>query len=127
MHRIVERRPGRWHLESDGPGCTGRHELTASIGRQRQAPPIVLPGFAACLRALAVLPQPVAGAEALVGVSVAKEPIGCRAIPLQPLRLKVGRMWSADVWALIPRQPEPPKTLEDAGHHVGRRTFGIRV
>jgi hypothetical protein len=60
-------------------------------------------------------------------VSFADEP-GCGfSIAVEALRLKVRAAGPSDVWSLVPIESEPTHPVEDAGHHVGRRSLNVCV
>ena len=60
-------------------------------------------------------------------MSIVKQTICGSAVTVEPLRLKVRRMWPADVGPLVPRQAEPSQPVEDAGDHVLRRALDVGV
>jgi len=53
---------------------------------------------------------------------------GCRlTMTVEALRLKIRTVRAAQLRALVPAQPQPPQSVEDPAHHVGRRAFGVGV
>ena len=49
------------------------------------------------------------------------------AVLLEPLRLKIRRVRTADVGPFVPVEPEPPQALDDPRDHVPGRSLGVRV
>src|SRR5688572_31490762 len=48
-------------------------------------------------------------------------------VTVESLRLKIGRVRPADAGSFVPLEAEPAHRLENAGHHVVRRSFGVGV
>ena len=127
VHRIVERRDAGRHLEADRARRARRFELGNLFRGELQAGAVVLPGLAARFRVLSLLAQPIGGAVAVIGASVRDQLRRCGAIALEPLRLEIGRVRTADLRPFIPVEPEPSQAVENAGDHVGRRALDVGV
>src|SRR4029077_1393189 len=92
-----------------------------------QALTVVLPCLAARVGALTLLSQAFGSAIAVIRAAFGYERRGRRTVLIVPLRLKVRRVWPPDSGAFIPVEAEPLHSVEDAGDHVGRRSFGVRI
>src|SRR6185436_8333445 len=62
-----------------------------------------------------------------VRLAFGDQPLRMLAILLEALRLKVGRVGTADVRPFVPVEPEPPHAVDDARDHVPRRSLGVGV
>src|SRR5690606_20211210 len=55
------------------------------------------------------------GAIAAVGLALGEEAVDVAAVDVAALRLEVGRVWTADLGALVPVEAEPTQAVEDGG------------
>jgi hypothetical protein len=60
-------------------------------------------------------------------VAVAHQLFGHGAVAVEALRLEVRPVVSAFLGTLVPVEAKPPHPLQDALHHVPRRTFDVGV
>ena len=126
-HAVVEARFAARHLEPDRARRVRGFERRGFIGRAREAGAVVHPAAASGLGRLPLLLHRLSRTVAIVGAPLGDQAIRHRAITIEPLGLKVGRVRSADVWSFVPIEPDPAQPVEDAGHHFPRGPAGIRV
>ena len=50
-----------------------------------------------------------------------------RSMPIVALRLKIRPVRPVNARAFVPIQSEPVQPVEDAGHHLGRRSLGVGI
>ena len=126
-HAVVEARLAGGHLEPGRARRARGFERRRFIGRTCKAGAIVHPAATRNLGRLPLLLDRLGRAVAIVGAPLCYQAIRHRAIPIEPLGLKVRRVRSADVRSFVPIEPEPAQPVEDAGHHFPRRPAGIGV
>ena len=118
-------RPGA--RETHGPWSARRGELRLPLGRLHPARAFVAPHLAARLRLLARLLVLLRRREVVVGVAARDQRVRRVAMAIEPLRLEVGGVGSADFRSFVPVEPEPSQALENAGDHLVGRALGIGV
>ena len=115
--QIVEARLAVGHLEADRArraGALRARAISSAVSAQARA--VVQPAAAGGLGRLPLLLNRLGRAVAVVGAALGDEPLGHRAIPIEPLGLKVRRVRAADVRAL-----RPSRARASAGRRGCRR------
>ena len=115
------------HAEADRARRARGLELRDLLRRKRQAAPIVGPRPARGFGLLPGLLEPLRGAIAVIRAALGDETVRQRAIPIEALRLEIRGVRSAHFWTLVPLEAQPAEPVEDACHHVGRRSLDVRV
>src|SRR5690242_18398592 len=60
-------------------------------------------------------------------MATSKKGMSCLTMRLSSFRLSVRRMWSTDVGAFLPLDPQPVKAIDYVSLGLGRRSFRIGV
>jgi hypothetical protein len=127
VHAIVERRLALGHAHAHGPRRAVGLECGDLGGVERQAPAIVLPRGTALLGRLSCRLKSFRRAVTVVGVTAGEEPLGHGTMPIQALGLEIRPVIAANFRPFIPVEPQPTKSVEDAVHHLSRRSLEVRV
>ena len=122
----VRRLPFR-HFEPYGGLHSRCVEPLPFLDREIQAGTIVFPAAAGSLCSLTFVLQPIRRAVALVGESARQQLMRDGLMAREALRLKIGRVRSADAGTLVPLEAEPAHRLEDTGHHLVGRSLRIGI
>ena len=126
-HMIGVRRLPRRHFEPQRRLHAGCFESLLLVGGKMQAGAIVFPAAAGFLCRLTFFLQPLRRAVALVRKSARQQLMRDGSVALEALRLKIGRVRSADAGTFVPFEPEPAHRLENAGHHLVGRSLRIGI
>ena len=127
VNEILERRlPGR-NFEAHRAGRPRREPLFDFFRSQCAAGAIVNPSSTRRFSGLPLLLQRLGRAEAVVRKIAGNEIRRGLAVLVQPFGLEIGGMWSANVRPFVPVEPQPSKTVDDAGHHVPGGARGVGV
>ena len=127
VHEILERRLALGHAHAHDVRRARRFARGDLAGRQRRTRAIVHPRAAGGFRGRTLRLQLLRRAVAVVRVAGRDQSLREIAMAIEPLRLEVRSVRSANARALVPVEPEPPQAREDARHHVGRGTLRVGV
>ncbi len=119
QHVVKDRLAVERHRQTDDRGDPLRFILGTLRRRQGAAVAVVADVLFVPALLLAQHGQPLLRAVAVVGKAVFYQPVGIVPVEVQPLRLVIGAIVAAYLWALIPIQAQPAQAGHQVGHGLG--------
>ena len=126
VDEILDQRRAFGHAEANGARRLAPFARRDLCPRQRRAGAIVAPRRRA-LGSLALRLELIGRTVAVVGTVGSDQTFDHRSMTIDPLRLEVGLVRTANPRPFVPIEPEPPQAVEYAFDHLRRRPAGIGV